>query len=246
MEAWVTGAGGETGRAYYHRHVDGDREDAGPDELLSVMVRALAPRLAGARNDASEVVGERIGEWLAEAEQTGVSGWRALDVLYAQQRLRSWGRWNLPREQAPMVFAFAHPEVQRALISLAVTERRSDGFHRRFLARYAPELGLDGGRGRRLAGRLAGRAGGALRRLGVRQSRSSLLAGHWDGRPRFRSWVADELLVSPLLVDSLGRTWVDRVREGFQRGDPELEALALWAAAPAALDRSLVELNRGA
>ena len=239
MGAWVTGAGAETGRAYYHRRVDGDREEPDAGELRLVMRDALAPRLTGARPEAVERAGERIDAWLEEAGAAGARGWRALDVLYAEQRLRSWGRANLPREPAPMVFAFAHPRVQSALASLPVADRRSDAFHRRFLARFAPEAQLAEPSRPRPLDR-------ALRRLGLRGRGPSVLAGHWDSRPGFRSWVAEDLLASPLLSDALGPVWVERVRAGFEHGDPELEALALWASAPVALERSLAELNREA
>jgi hypothetical protein len=240
MGAWVTGAGAETGRAYYHRRVDGDGREPDAVELGAVMRQALAPRLAGASREAVEGVGERIDAWLAAAEATGARGWRALDVLYGEQRLRSWGRANLPHESAPMVFAFGHPRVQRALASLPVADQRSDAFQRRFIGRLAPEVALAP------APERSGLVGRALRRVGLRSGARSPLADHWADRPEFRSWVADELLASPLLVESLGGAWVERVRGGFERGDAELEALALWVAAPAALDRSLAELNRGA
>jgi hypothetical protein len=240
MGAWVTGAGAETGRAYYHRRVGGDAREPDAVELGAVMREALAPRLAGASRDAVAGVGERIDAWLAAAEAAGARGWRALDVLYGEQRLRSWGRANLPRESAPMVFAFAHPRVQRALASLPVADQRSDAFHRRFIARLAPEVALAPATER------SGLVGRALRRLGLRGGARSPLADRWADRPGFKSWVADELLASPLLAESLGGAWVERVRGGFERGDAALEALALWVAAPAALDRSLAELNRGA
>ena len=248
MDTWITGAGAETGRAFYHRHLEAPGEAPGDDELARAVTANLEPKLSRARPEAVMRFRERVGEWVAEARASGAAGWRTLDVLYGEQRLQRWGRAMLPQGPAPMVFGFAHPELQRALVSLPLDERRGDAFHRRFLARHAPEVALApvprAAGARRLAERLGPPAERLLRRAARRRPGRSPLESRWRERPRFRAWIADELLGAPPLLEGLGPDWVHRVREGFIAGDPELEAIALWASAPAALDQALAELNR--
>jgi hypothetical protein len=246
MSAFVTGAGGETGRCFYYR--DSVRSPAAtPDarRLRRVLLTSLGGRIAAARPEALASFTERVDEWIAAAENTGHRGWRCLDVVYADQRVRRWLRAMLQRSSAPMVPAFAPPELQRALISLPVTDRASDAFHRRFLGRCAPALepapAPPPRRGglppfvRRLRARLPG-----IRR--GRPATPSVLAERWQERPGFRAWVADEVLASPLIVEPLGRRWATRTRERFLAGDAHAEEMALWAGGPVALAAALRDL----
>ncbi|HEX8066680.1 MAG TPA: hypothetical protein VF520_09165 [Thermoleophilaceae bacterium] len=245
MPAFVTGAGGELGRAFYYRDRAPDGEDASGEELAGALARLLEPRIAGARREARDALAGSARSWVDAALAAGHSGWRALDVVYGEQRLRRWLRGMLPRLSAPMVPAFATPEVARGLVSLPLADRLSDGFHRGFLESRAPDLAPPAEPSR--AGRPGGlrRAAGRLPGLGrMRRAEPSALAGRWDERARFREWVVDGVLASPLVVEPLGERWARRTRDRFLAGDAQAEAHALAAAAPVALAEELRRLER--
>jgi hypothetical protein len=233
MRAFVTGAGGETGRCFYYR----DRAHRPPpDDLASVVFEQLAGRIAGARPDAINALRKRVGEWVEAAERTGHSGWRVLDVMYGEQRVRRWLRGMLPHGPAPMVAAFATPEVQRALVSLPLGERRSDGFHRRFIEARRPDL--------LPRPDAAGAPGGdrPLTRI-ARRLRQGRLDGQWRSRPEYRDWIADGVLGHPLAIEAMGGRWCRRTRSRFFAGDPLAVERALWLGGPIALAESLADLG---
>lgn len=237
MRGFVTGAGGEVGRAFYYRDEAPAGEEADPARLAEALTGLLAPRLAGARREAIEALGESARRWIGDAGAAGASGWRALDVVYAEQRVRRWLRGMLPRLDAPMIPAFATPEVARALASLPLADRLGDGFHRGFLASRAPELVPPAHaepRRNRLRLPLPGR---------LRARPSSFLGPRWDAHPAVRDWIAEAVLGSPLLTEPLGERWAARTRERFLAGDGHAETLALAAGGPVALDAALRELN---
>jgi hypothetical protein len=152
----------------------------------------------------------------------------------------------LPRLEAPMIPAFATPEIARALASLPLAERLGDGFHRGFLERHAPELAPPAPEPprrvpARLPARLRPRLPGRLR-----PRPSSPLGTLWDERPGFREWIADGVLGSPLVTEPLGERWAARTRERFLAGDGHAEAMALAAGGPVALAEALAELERDA
>jgi hypothetical protein len=143
----------------------------------------------------------------------------------------------LPRLDAPMIPAFATPEVARALASLPLADRMGDGFHRAFLASRAPELlpaAPDAEPRRNRLRLLPGR---------LRSRPSSFLGARWDEHPAFRDWIADGVLGSPLLTEPLGERWAARTRERFLAGDGHAEVLALAAGGPVALAAALEELG---
>jgi hypothetical protein len=143
----------------------------------------------------------------------------------------------LPRLDAPMIPAFATPEIGRALASLPLHQRLSDGFHRGFLERHAPEL-VPAARpepGRSFRARLPGR---------LRARTESPLGERWHEHLEFRKWIADGVLGSPLVTEPLGERWAARTRRRFLAGDGHAEGLALAAGGPVALAEALVELNR--
>jgi hypothetical protein len=237
---FVTGAGGEVGRAFYYAAASGS-DGARAEELL---VDLLAARLAGARGEAVRDFAAALHAWVDEARAAGAEGLRALDVVYGEQRVRRWLRGMLPRLAAPMIPAFATPEVARGLMSLPLAERTSDGFHRGFLERHAPELvpaaAPPAPRRRRL--RLPQIRRGPSPAV-LRYREPAFLAERWEEHPGFRSWIAEEVLASPLLTDPLGERWAARTRKRFLDGDGAAERLVLAAAAPVALDRALRELR---
>ena len=237
MRSFVTGAGGEIGRAFYYRDRAPATEHAQPDQLAQTLIDLLEPRLVGAKREARDGLAGSVRGWVDAAGSAGLSGWRTLDVVYGEQRLRRWLRGMLPRLDAPMIPAFSTPEIGRALASLPLDQRLSDGFHRGFLQRHAPELLPAAARApdRALRDRLPGR---------LRARPQSPLGDRWQDHLEFRKWIADGVLGSELVTEPLGERWAARTRRRFLAGDGHAEGLALAAAGPVALAEALVELER--
>jgi hypothetical protein len=171
---------------------------------------------------------------VADAERTGLDGWRLLDVVYAEQRVRRWLRGMLPRLSAPMIGAFCAPDVQRALVSLPIGERARSGFHERFIRDRAPDL-LPPPPPTRTAGTRP------LARI-ARRLRRGALDAEWTARPEFRDWIADEVLAGSLAVDGMGERWCRRTRSRFYAGDAFAMERALWLGGPVALSEALRDL----
>jgi hypothetical protein len=232
MHCFVTGAGGEVGRAFYYD--DAEEADGGwPEDLI---VEVVTSRLPDARLEALQELTATLNLWVSATVAAGFPGFRALDVIYGEQRVRRWLRGMLPRLAAPMVPAFATPEVARALASLPLADRMSSGFHRGFLERRAPEL----------AGPVVEPPPRPPRRLRLpwrREAPPSFLGRRWDEHPGFHDWVAEGVLGSPLLVEPLGERWANRTRERFLARDGDAERMALSAAGPVALAEALKELD---
>jgi hypothetical protein len=233
MRAFVNGAGGESGRCFYYS----DRAlEEPPEDLARVVSDPLAGRIAGARPEAAEALHASVRGWVLAAENAGLSGWRVLDVLYAEQRVRRWLRGMLPRLDAPMIGAFTAPEVQRGLVSLPLVERARSGFHHRFISERMPELlpsaPAPGARGPRPLARVA------------RRLRRGSLDGEWTARPEYRDWVADGVLGSDLAIEAMGERWCRRTRSRFYAGDAFAVERALWLGGPVALSEALRELPR--
>jgi hypothetical protein len=231
MRCFVTGAGGEVGRAFYYagaEEADGDW----PEDLLVALVTG---RLPDARLEALQELTATLNLWVSATVAAGFPGFRALDVVYGEQRVRRWLRGMLPRLAAPMIPAFATPEVARALASLPLADRMSDGFHRGFLDRHAPDL---------VKPVVEPPPKPPRRRLPWRRTApASVLGERWEGHPGFRDWIAEGVFGSPLLVEPLGERWASRTRDRFLARDGDAERMALSAAGPVALDRALEELD---
>jgi hypothetical protein len=255
MSHWVAGIGGEAGRAFLYRwsHPDPRREPS-PEALARVLGVHLGDRLVGADRSVRAAAAERWRDSVHAAHELGVTGWRALDVVYSEERVRRWGRATLPRLDAAALPVFATPELQRALAWLPIEDRLSDGFARRFIAARAPELGTPPARAPRrappapLARRRARQALRGVRR-GLRLPRPASAADRWfdqppwTERPRFVGWLTDRVLTAPLLDSSLGGSWLRATREAFLRGDPAAAELTMQAAAVVALDEALEDLR---
>ncbi|HEX8649113.1 MAG TPA: hypothetical protein VF715_19630 [Thermoleophilaceae bacterium] len=248
MPGFVTGAGGEVGRAFYYRDSRPPSDEASAEELVAVLARLLEPRLAGARGEAVEALRASLNGWVDAAAAAGRPGWRTLDVVYGEQRVRRWLRGMLPRLDAPMIPAFATPEIGRALASLPLADRVSDGFHRGYLERHAPELlpprPAEPEPRRAGLAELLRRGAPDRLRARLRTATPSELGTRWDERPGFRNWIAEGVLGSPLLTEPLGERWARRTRDRFLAGDGQAEAMALAAGGPVALAEALVELER--
>jgi hypothetical protein len=232
MHAFVTGAGGETGRCFYY----GDLiPKEAPGDLAAVLTEQLAGRIAGARPEALAALDDRVRGWIADAERSGVDGWRVLDVVYAEQRVRRWLRGMLPRLPASMVGAFTAPEVQRGLASLPLEQRARSSFHRRFLDERLPDLHPVPPPPQQQGGRRP------LNRIAQRLRRGSL-DSEWMARPEFRDWIADGVLGSGLAQEAMGGRWCRRTRSRFYAGDAFAMERALWLGGVVALEEALTEL----
>jgi hypothetical protein len=179
-----------------------------------------------------------VREWVAGVEARGVTGWRVLDVVCAEQRVRRRLRGLLPPVAAPAIGALTAPEVQRGLISLPLEERLRDGFARRFVDERMPGLAPAPAR-RPVAGRRP------LSRIARRAAGGGPLAVRWTATPEFREWVADAVLGGPLATEAMGERWCRRTRSRFYAGDATATDRALWLAGPVALQEALATLPRG-
>lgn len=243
--ALVTGRGGEAGRAFYYRDRVGRR---GPD--LPELVGALPfdAYLAGADPAARARLRRRVRGWVEDAQALGYRGWPCLDVLYARQRQRRWGRESVSRIATSYVPALDTPDVARALCSLPLSDLLSDGFHRRFIASRSQALAVPAP--------TAGRTPGALERGFIRFRRSAgrlrhrraprsswPLAALWGDYPLSREWFADTL-TRPIVRDALGETWAAQTRRGFLADERHATQRTLRLARPIALQAALADLSQ--
>jgi hypothetical protein len=249
LSVLVTGGGGEAGRAFYYREESAARPEAGAEEAARVLAARLAFRLPGAEPEAHAALERAVEGWVAAAEADGVAGWRTLDHVYTEQRLRRWGRHMLVQSRGGLVPALGGTRVTRAVTSLPLAARRSDGFHRAFLDARRPDLTPEAPVGPRRSPlrRVAGRARRAVRGPAPLPADGGppQLPGkwEWDDRPSMRDWVADEVLSSPLLAEGLGDGWLHAMRARFVERDGWAEEVAQWAAGPVALATALAELE---
>lgn len=251
--AFVTGLGGEVGRAFYYMPRALDEPQPSIRRLRQLL--AVPLRIPRARREAVSSVEARVGEWLADAEALGHRGWGRLDVMYGEQRLRRWGRLMLQRSDPPAVAAFATPELTRALASLPLAERVSSGFHLRFLRARLPRLAPPVQPAVRspVPLRWARAAlGPALRPAAALVLRARAPgrgrwpdAALWPARDPLRSWLCEEVLSSPLLRQAMGDGWADHAREQFLRHEWRATDKTLLAASPIALQAALRALEGG-
>jgi hypothetical protein len=204
--------------------------------------------LRGAHEETIKAVEQAIRGWVDDAIALGARGWDALDVVYTEQRVRRWGRSQIPRLDQDLVLLFTPMEVARGLASLPLRERLGSGFHRRFLAEHG------------LACEPAhvpnpGRVSLAARRLRHRFRRSSaprtpqpdtvdlLVHQTWAERPLASAWVREEALTDPLIERTLGSGWAQATAEGFTEGRAHTAERALRAAGVVAFARALDDLK---
>jgi hypothetical protein len=247
--AYVTGGGGETGRAFHYRLSAAGR----PHPSRAQVERAWRPedRIAAASPAAHAAVLRAKRHVLDCAAQAGHDGWSLLDVVYGDRRFPRWGRSMLPRESFPLIAGFSDPAVQRALASLPLADKISDGFHRRFVSSRHPELAPPSPRlprrgvprfARDLAAELLARR---TRAAALRDAGRGGATGAYgsDGALLLRTWLADDALARPALVAAMGGAWAAQTRDGLLRGDPVAVEHALRAASLAALEDAMNRLT---
>jgi hypothetical protein len=244
-DALVVGMGGETGRAFYY---DAWSALLVPNPSPQELARRLGVRgrLRGANEETVATVEQTVAGWLDDAIATGAHSWEVLDVLYTEQRVRRWGRSQIPPLSQNLVLLFTPAEIARGLFSLPLRERIRDGFHRRFLIErgFTPsDPGVPS----------PGRIELALRRLRARrQPRPAPAADDpvdrmvehvWTERPSAREWVRDDALQHPLIERTLGREWAAATARGFTEGRARTAERALRAAGVVAFARALRALG---
>jgi hypothetical protein len=240
MDALVTGAGGEVGRAFYRNW----RPDEPAPTDQAAATRLLAELLGGRLPDAAPPVRaaltERVAAWMADAYGAGGEGWRALDVLYGDQRVRHWGRAMAPPEGFPLVTGLGDPELWQAMIAVPDDDRKQSGFHRELLRRRAPGLVPVEPTPPRAA-RLRRIPRAVARRLRARRGAApGFLASYWSENPRLREWMVEEVIDSPLLAEGLGDEWVAAARRRFVAPDAAYDdETLLWAATAVTLESAI-------
>lgn len=209
--AFVAGMGGECGRAFYYDAWSALFVPRPGDDRLLVALGGDG-RLRAADEEVRGRLAQSLREWIEAARATGVNDWRVLDVLYAEQRVRRWGRSQVPRLDADIVPLFTPQPIVRALVSLPLEERLTDGFHRRFLT----SRGIEPLTKAADIPRFSALSWFARRRLHtVRPRRPQpyddpvdlLVASVWAEKAELADWLRDEVCAHPAISESLGGSW---------------------------------------
>ena len=245
----VGGMGGEIGRSFYYDDWSAWLAPRPQRADLTLQLRAQ-DYLRGADAEAIASVDAAVGSWFDDAEQTGVDGWRHLDVVYADQRVRRWGRAQLPCMAAPLAPGFTAPQLTRALVSQSLAARLGSGFHHAFLDWQRPDLALARREPPSMPPALLRsyhRARDRRRKSGVPglpdEPGDSFAANLWAERPDARDWVLEEAIPDPLAGGALGPAWTEWARTGFPRGARRAGEQARLAAGAVALARALAALE---
>jgi hypothetical protein len=237
----VTGAGGDVGRALAYRWVA--RNHRRPSFGTVRRLVEGGGHLDGMSREARALVADRRRAWLAPASELGVTGWRIMDVTYAENRLRRLYRAQSAPAEGLAVLAYATPDVQRALVSLSVEDKLSAAFYRGYVASRAPDLvPSPPASQRRGIPPAARRLAGAVRGVRRRSPRGTTSLEHPALEPSVFAWLRDAL-ASPLIADTCGRAWADQVAARAAAGELHAIDLMLNAAAPVALDAALADLR---
>ena len=235
----ITGAGGETGRAFYSKWEWMLRRHPRSEDLVEAIVPvALASEISPS---VLAAVRERVSHALTTATTDGFRGWCQLDHFYATQRLPLWGRAMLPPVAGVVTGAFLGARTQAALASLPMREKAGDGFHHRLLAEIAPDLTIDAPPGPRegvppLFRRAARAARRRLRPSDGRWPLAPLINGHaWS-----TDFMRTTVLGSPITESVLTSEALTRAPETWVSGATGAQLL-FGLSGPAAL---LEELER--
>jgi len=235
----VTGAGGETGRAFYHRHIARAHPRARGAQLRRLV--RLDNRIAWASADAQATVRARVDLNLEViADVTGHDGFRLLDVFYGEERVGRWGRSMLPCVPDAVVAAFTAPDVQRCLVSLPLEARLTDEFHRNAIGRHAPQVMPAPAHAQRRG--VPAPARRLARRL--RSARASPPGMSAPDVPALPDWFDDLVFAWPAAHDVLGRPGVHDLRGRARAGSDAARRQACWLAGAALLAHATAAVER--
>ena len=251
MAAAIVGVGGEIGRAFFYTAgVANAFPRPSPRQLLRFFDAGRAIRTATRR--ARRLLRNAESAWIEESLEAGLTGWRCLDFVYGEQRVRNWGRSMTPHLNAPVISAFATPEVARAMSSMPLEARVADGFHRALLARNGalsldpPDTPGDPSALRAAAARIPGARFAAHQVRVRRRPRDTEL---WDGRdvwsrhPEAQDWIACHALESAAVIDVMGDRWAGETARGFLAGHKHATETAMQAAGAVAFLESLEDVR---
>ena len=241
----LTGAGGELGRAFHYAYTARNFRRPSLADLASVW-RPQARLDSSIAAPARDAVAAAASEALERAAATGVTGWRTLDVVYAQQRMRRWGRTGIaPTSGVAYAPVFLDPQVAAALVSLPLVERLTDGFHRRYLSERMPELVPPKPRRQRAAVPSWVRRAVAQRR-GTRRPAEPGASPLPRTHPQTHAHLVETVARHPLVVDQLGAAWGETLQRALRAGDGRAVDDALLLAGPVALAEAIRSLNQSA
>lgn len=231
--ASFTGMGGELGRAFHYAYLARSRREPTIAQVRRVWrpERGLPPGVP--REGVAAAADAAVRE---AAALDGVAGWRILDVVYADLRMRLWGRARIRATAGTFVPVFLHPDVAAALVGLPLEDRLTDGFHRRYLREHGAALAhlpLPPVRGQRggvpAPVRRAAQAVRSLRRPPATVTTTSLA-----DRPATSEHLR-AVLASPLVLEGIGEQSAARLAADLAAGAAAAVTAALALAAPVAL-----------
>ncbi len=239
----MTGVGGEVGRAQYYRLLARSHPAPGRRELLRLW-RPDAALPADADDDARAHVRTLAEAAIDRGLATGLGGWRVLDAVYVQQRMRRLTRDMIRRGPGVLVMPLLDAQLDTALISLPLEERLTLGFHRRFVAARHPELAPPPPPVQRSGvPPVLRRAASAVRRRRATVERTDASADA-PTAPAWRAEVLSGAVQSRLVTAGLGGRLAASVEDGVDERDPVAWSIAERVQPLVALDDRLIALRR--
>jgi hypothetical protein len=232
----VTGAGGEIARAFYYRLLA--RADSAPSLDRVAQLWRPSRGLPGASDETRDAIDRTARALLDRAAARGARGWDVLDRVYADERMRKWGRATIPPSAAGFVPAFLHPRLVPALLALPLEDRLTAALHRRVIARRLPPDLVPPPPSRQRRGIPA-----PLRRAAaLRRARADPF--HAPGPPPPPALLAALVAATESnLARGIGTGFAGRLREGATAGNPRAVETAAQIAGLVAFGESLRELR---
>ena len=216
---WITGNGGELGRAYYW--------STAPEAALLDPVRWLVRKAATMPRRRRSTLRERLENEFDKIRRIGRPRSDDLDVFYAVERMRKWLPHVPPNEAlSGLLAAYLEPAVVRSLLAIPLDERRTGAFFDRALYKVFP----GDARSVDIPTTPSRRARAMIRRLHARSNLSWPPARRTIGG--LEGGLAEEMIAASLRRGSftrsvMGRRWFDAEIERVRRGH---DVRALWNA----------------